>query len=318
MARCGYTAAGTQRWKCKNCKKVICRKRNDVGERNRIRLVERWLTGTESLPQIAKRIGKHRTTLSKKFSKLFNKIKSVPLSLSTDSNVLVLDGTTISKGKIALIVYDRISKQPLAWSFVEREYFESWYILLEKVRRKNYSTTIAIVSDGQKGLRKAVSAVFPGIMHQRCIIHIIRLSLSWLTKNPKTDAGIELRKLVCVIGKIKTNQEAKLWEKYFEEWDEKYSLFLKEKSINPATGRKWHTHRKLRGVRSLIKTAIPNMFLYSRDARIPNTTNCVEGGINSRIAELLHRHRGINEKQKIALVRSFLYLKRKTSTRNAT
>ncbi|OGF79539.1 hypothetical protein A2926_01140 [Candidatus Giovannonibacteria bacterium RIFCSPLOWO2_01_FULL_44_40] len=230
----------------------------------------------------------------------------------------MLDGTTISKQTALIVAYDTISNQPLAWSFVSRERFASWHPLL--IRISSHYQPRAIVSDGQKGLLKASKSVFPDTLHQRCIAHIIRLSLAWLTRNPQTFAGQELRVLVRALARTKTFSDAHRWRDSFAIWNTQHESFLKEKSVNPLTGRRWYTHRKLRAVRSLILRALPNMFLFVADPRIPNTTNVVEGGINAPLAELLHRHRGITEQQKKALVTRFLYARRrrKLPTRNAT
>ena len=176
----------------------------------------------------------------------------------------------------------------------------------------------ALVSDGQKGLQKAIKMIFPGITHQRCLAHVIRLSLAWLTRNPQTDAGKDLRVLVRELARVKAENQAAFWHSAFSSWHQQYGEFLKEKSCNPETNRKWHTHRKLRAVRSLVLNALPNLFWFVSDKHIPNTTNAVEGGINSPLAELLHRHRGITEAQKKSLVRRFLYARRKKKlpTRN--
>ncbi|MDO8643338.1 MAG: transposase [Candidatus Woesearchaeota archaeon] len=271
-----------------------------------------------SLTSIARRLRVHRTTLSRRL-KVSN---APPIPVQTrvliHPPVVVLDGTTISKQTVLVVAYDTISGQPLAWSFVSHERFDIWHPLL--VRISSHHQPHAIVSDGQKGLLKASKSVFPHTPHQRCIAHIIRLSLAWLTRNPQTFAGQELRVLVRNLAQTKTSPDANRWRDSFLAWDVRYESFLKEKSLNPVTGRKWHTHRKLRAVRSLILHALPNMFLFTSDPYIPNTTNAVEGGINAPLAELLHRHRGITEQQKKALVTRFLYArrKRKLPTRNAT
>ena len=276
------------------------------------------MLGVASLTSIAKRAGVHRTTLSRRFTALDIPYPFVPLRPLAYAPVIVLDGTTISKTTILIIAYDAISDQPLAWSFVSRERFDIWHELLIRISAR-YKPH-AIVSDGQKGLLKAAKATFPHIPHQRCFAHIIRLSLAWLTRNPQTFAGQELRVLVRALARVKTPEHASVWRNSFVAWNACYTSFLKEKSINPATGRKWYTHRKLRAVRSLIMRALPNIFWFTVDARISNTTNSVEGGINAVLAELLHRHRGITEQQKKALVTRFLYARRrkKLPTRNAT
>lgn len=276
------------------------------------------MLGVASLTSIAKRVGVHRTTLSRRFTAL--NIPSFPVQLRPLAHppVIVLDGTTISAITVLIIAYDTISDQPLAWSFVSRERFDIWHSLLTHISARYQPH--AIVSDGQKGLLKAARATFPHIPHQRCLAHIIRLSLAWLTRNPQTFAGQELRILVRTLAQVKTAEHANTWRNSFSVWNACYEVFLKEKSINPATGGKWYTHRKLRAVRSLLIRALPNMFWFTIDAAIPNTTNAVEGGINAVLAELLHRHRGITEQQKKALVTRFLYARRrrKLPTRNAT
>lgn len=316
MIRWGKTAAGIQRWQCAGCGKGQCRKRPDVEKRNTAQLMGRWLLDFNSLASIAKRFGIHRNTLSRKFNASNVQLGSIPLNPLFHNPVLVLDGTAISKKTILILAYDAVSDQPVAWSFVRRENFEMWHKILSHIRERFIPHSF--VSDGQKGLQKAIKMIFPAVTHQRCLAHIIRLSLAWLTRNPQTEAGRDLRVLVRELALAKTEDRARSWRNAFTNWDAYYKEFLKEKSCNPDTNRKWYTHRKLRAVRSLIANALPNLFWFASDSKIPNTTNAVEGGINSPLAELLHRHRGIKEEQKKALVRRFLYARRrrKLPTRN--
>jgi hypothetical protein len=300
------------------CETSACRKRSDTTERNIVRGLLAWLTGVTSLSERAKKNGIHRTTFSRRFGRVSAGAQEMPLGQLPDTLVLVLDGTRIAFDLVVLIAYEYTSHQPLAWAFVEREKFETWGQFLMAIERKH--AVHAFVSDGQKGLKKAIALLFPQALHQRCIAHVVRLSLAWLTKRPQSEAGRELRALVCSLHRVKTNEEALQWETDILNWDERYAVFLSDKSINPATGRKWYTHRKLRAVRSLVLNALPDLFCYTKDARIPNTTNNVEGGINSPLKELLGRHRGITRKQKMLLVSQYLYNRRrgKLPTRNAT
>jgi len=267
-----------------------------------------WLLGTNTLAEISKKISITRRALTKRFSKI-KKLLRVALKKLGKEIILILDGTLISKDRVLLIVYDFISKQPLAWAFTNRECFHSWVKLLSRVQAKH--RVAALVSDGQKGLIKALQMLFPGIPHQRCIAHIVRRSLAWLTRKPKTEAGLELRLLILKLKNVQSKELVLLWKQYFKLWDEKHREFLKEKSLNPLTQKSWFTHRRVRAIRSLIKHALPSMFWYITNPNIPNTTNSVEGGINSQLSELLRRHRGITRKQKEALATCFLYSKRK-------
>lgn len=309
MIRYGLTKKGTQRWRCNFCKNTSTRRRKDVSDINTQKLKNNWLKGVKSLSDIAKQKGVHRTTLSRKFSSISNKTRLNKLKPLPKKLILILDGKNISKNDILILSYEYLSKQPFAWMFDKKENFDSWYLLLNRIK-KDYVVE-AVVSDGQKGLIKAVKTVFGDIPHQRCVVHIKRFCLSRLTLNPKTEAGKELRVLVCGLTKVKTKSEAFSWKKTFLNWDKKYKDFLKEKSINPLTNKSWYTHRKLRAVRSHIKNSLDNIFLYTENINISNTTNCVEGGINSPLTELLWRHRGITKDQKRELVLSYLSARRK-------
>lgn len=284
--------------------------------RNRRALKERWLANHETLTAIGKRVGRHRTTLSRQFRALPDESVRTPVR-PVSQVTLIVDGVRLERGCDALIVHDSESGQPLAWHFAVRERYESWHTVLAHVRERH--RVRGIVSDGQKGLKKAIRQLFPAVPHQRCIAHVCRLARAWLTKHPQSIAGKELRALVRFLGTTRTSPEADAWSHAFGEWDTRHRPFLREKSINPATGHAWYTHRKLRAVRSLIKNALPDLFRFTSQAHMPNTTNHVEGGINAEIVRLLDRHRGTTLARRKMLVSAFLFKKRrKSSTRDAT
>lgn len=75
---------------------------------------------------------------------------------------------------------------------------------LENLKRLGVSV-VSITCDGHKALLKAIKKVFPEVIIQRCVIHIQRMCLIWLTKHPKYQAEIDLRRIVGQIHKIKTH-----------------------------------------------------------------------------------------------------------------
>ena len=192
-----------------------------------------------------------------------------------------------------------------------KENFESWIKLFELVQRQGVVNPSCIVSDAQKGLIQAIKWIFPYIPHQRCMTHVVRLAQAWLTRNPKTPAGQELLLLVKSLYEIKTKDQANIFENEFNDWLKRYRDFLKEKSISLETKRWWYTHRKLRGVRSLIARAIPDLFTFLEIPNIPRTTNKLEGGVNSPIKALLRHHRGMKIQHRQTLVFRFLRARQK-------
>lgn len=302
--KCGYQS-GKQRWKCRPCKKIFFWKRKDVKERNTRKLFDSWLTDYQSLSSVARKKNIHRATLYRRFKNIWPEVKQNTSLKIAGPAVLILDGLYISKDCVVLIVFDGVSNKPILWGFAKRENFYTWANILDRIKSSGISVR-GIVSDGQKGLILALKMNFPSISHQRCMAHIVRLSLAWLTMKPKTEAGISLRSLVILLHKIKTKEESEIWINSYLKWRESFHDFLKEKSINPLTGYRWYTHRKLRAVNSLINRALPSLFIFLEDPLIPSTTNKVEGGINAPLVELLHRHRGINIFRQKILVCAYL------------
>lgn len=62
----------------------------------------------------------------------------------------------------------------------------------------------SITTDGHKSILKAIKKSFPDVVVQRCLVHIQRMCLLWLTRFAKHIAGIELRQLVLQLLRIKT------------------------------------------------------------------------------------------------------------------
>ena len=166
------------------------------------------------------------------------------------------------------------------------------------------------VIDGQKGLLAAIPSLWPQTKIQRCLVHIERLARAKLTRQPKTSAGKGLLSLVQGLFTVRTKRQRRRWLRAYRRWERQHATFLKERSDGePSAGKKrrwWYTHRNIRAARSLIRNALPHLFTFVRYPQVPRTTNHVEGGINSRLKELVHRHRGLSPDRKQALVATFL------------
>lgn len=206
----------------------------------------------------------------------------------------------------------------ISWLFAERESFISWLLFLERLPEPD-----AAVIDGQKGLLAAIQCLWPLAKIQRCIVHIERLARIKLTRQPKTNAGKELLALVKRLFGVRTSKQRGRWLCVYRRWERRHAGFLKERSYGePLAGRKrtwWYTHRNIRAARSLIRNALPHLFTFIDYPHVPRTTNHVEGGVNSRIKELVHRHRGLSQYRKQALVAEYLGRKQtKKPPRNVT
>ncbi len=97
------------------------------------------------------------------------------------------------------------------------------------------------------------------------------------------------------------------WKILYHNWERKYQPELYARNV-------WGNFKypRLRSVRYIIRKAMPNLFTFLDYPGCPNTTNLVEGWVNSAVAEAIRRHRGITADEKKTLVSIILsHLKRK-------
>ena len=274
---------GKKRFRCKNCNKVFYWTNAGSSKNQKLKLFKKWIAGKATLNELARETGKSARTLQRIF-KNFMDYPPLPRPEPNSNCHLTIDGTYFKNNFCVLVYYDsRIKKRQVGLNI------------------------ISITSDGQKGLIKAVRDVFPQAIHQRCIIHIQRMSLIYLTRFPKTEAGITLRYWVRKLHLIENHEQKYYWIAEFEGWCGKYDLFLKERSVS-FSGRKWYTHKLLRKTRSLIKNALPNMFHYLDNSNIQKSTNGLESQF-SYLKNTLKIHRGLSKENRESFVRWYYYFK---------
>lgn len=304
MQRWGQTAAGTRRYRCRFCEQTGVRTRPDNRIRYRRRLFLAWSMGKSTLSDLARTVRVTRQTLTGWFRPFWSRPPGVTPIAGT--MIAVLDGTSLVWRRAeALIAYDPSTARPLGWAVADHERYESWLLLLANLRHRGFIPAF-VVCDGQRGLLAAVRSVWPQALIQRCVIHVHRQSRLWLTQEPKTRAGQELLAIVNQLLAVRTLRQKRRWVRSFRRWQRRHDHFLKERSWNLEGTRWWYTHRKPRAVRSLLRNSIPDLFRYVRFPDVPRTTNHVEGGINSRLKELLRSHRGMRLSRRVAMTRWFL------------
>lgn len=165
----------------------------------------------------------------------------------------------------------------------------------------------SITTDGHKSALKAIKKSLPDVTVQRCLVHIQRMCLLWLTRFPKHLAGVELRTLVLILLKINTFNDRLWWVSEIEKWYTSHKEYLSEKTYNENTGRYWYKHKLLRRSYFTIKRALPNMFHYLQNSKIPATTNGIEGYFG-HLKNHLDLHRGLSIKHRINFIKWYIYL----------
>lgn len=160
-------------------------------------------------------------------------------------------------------------------------------------------TIKAIILDGRPGVRQ----LFSDVPIQMCHFHQKQIITRYLTNNPKLEAGIELKKITATL--CQTNE--KDFISVINNWHQKWSSFLKERTTDPLTGKWFYTHKRLRSAYRSLKINLPYLFTYQKysELNIPNTTNSLDGCF-AYLKELVRVHRGINKTLKIKIIQEIL------------
>lgn len=182
-----------------------------------------------------------------------------------------------------------------------RENYETTYLIFSKLKNDGIVPK-AITIDGNPSVIRAIKAVWPNITVQRCLAHIQRQGLSWLRRNPQPPAAKDLRKILLMVTDIKDKNDKIFFISEFKKWEMKYDELVCRLPSN---------HKvcsDLKGTRSLLIHALPNMFHYLDDSNIPATTNKIEGYF-SRLKIIYRQHRGLSKKHRQNFFSWYIYFK---------
>jgi len=213
-----------------------------------------------------------------------------------------LDATFFGRreDKFGLIIAKDIHyKEAVSYHFIESETNEEYKILRKEIEDNRFIIK-AIIIDGRRGLYR----LFKDIPIQMCHFHQQAIITRYLTKNPKLEASIKLKRIASYLGKVHQDRFIFL----LDCWYKRYELFLNEKTLNEETKRWRYTHRRLRSAYRSLRTNLPYLFTYKNhpDLHIQNTTNSLDGGVFSPMKMLLKIHRGIAINMKKKLITDYL------------
>jgi hypothetical protein len=213
------------------------------------------------------------------------------VSLKPQSVVLIADITFFSK-QVGLCVFREPNlKKNIWWKQVTTEKPDV-YVRGRRHVEKNGFTIQAVVLDGRRGVRE----VFKDKPVQMCHFHQKQIIERYLTTRPKLEASKELKLIVHTLAYT----DEQTFEAELTRWQNKWEIFLKERTTNPQTGRWCYTHKRVRSAYRSLKTNLPYLFTYQKypELHIPNTTNSLDGFFNS-LKSKLNVHRGLSPLRRI-------------------
>ena len=296
------------RYKCKNCGILFTSKNKSVTISNRFIWFEKWVIERRTILQLSEESHYSERTLKRYFKEYLSKPPTLSVYPSEKVNLLI-DGTYFSNG-ICLVLYrDATIKFTQLYRFSDGEHYTEIKEDLENLVKLGVHIE-SITSDGHKAILKAIKTVLPEAKLQRCLVHIQRDCRIWLTKNPKSNAGYDLKEITSKIHLIHNYQDLSFWLLDLENWLNKYQNYINQKSYNLETGRYWYTHKMVRRSFMTIKRALPNMFHYLDNPRIPKSTNSIESFFG-HMKNHLNIHRGLSYKHRKQYLMWYLFFKNK-------
>lgn len=212
--------------------------------------------------------------------------------INPSSTILIIDTTYF--GNLGVVVFRCWKKRKnILWKFIHGKEKNKYYTQGIVELQDQGWVIEGIVCDG-KPLRS-----FPDIPTQMCIFHQVKIVRSYITKNPKLQAGKELKHLMSLLKKT----DRMSFTYWLNKWHRKWKEFLVEKTINPSTGKWNYTHQRLRKAIRSVRRNLPYLFIWEDyfDLGIPTTTNSVEG-MFSVLKGRVSIHRGLRECRKIKLI----------------
>lgn len=297
---------GKQRYKCTECGALSTFTNPGVSKANREKWFKDWILGKQTIKQLVISSGYSERTLKRYF---YGYLKSYPVwQINRRERVnLLLDGTYFTN-KACLVLYrENNIKATLFYRITDGEWEEELREDLENILSLGIEIE-SITCDGLSNILKSIRKTSPHTIIQRCLAHIQRETLIWLRGNPQSIAGQELREIIRQLHTIADRESWGYWVVDLINWYEKHQSFINEKTYNPATGRYWFTHRSVRKAFVHIKRALPDMFHYLDNPRIPKTTNGLESFFG-HLKQNISLHRGLSKEHFKNYIKWYLYYK---------
>lgn len=212
----------------------------------------------------------------------------------------IFDGTIFERRRGIFAMMDSESYSVL---YAEPDILETTSDLsgfCDSLVQRNLSPMSATV-DGNPHLIKILRVLWPKIIIQRCLVHIQRQGLSWCRINPKRTDAKHLRELFLQVMSINTKADRNRFLSRVHEWEQKYGRHI---ASSPETG--W-VFSDLKRARSMLLSALPDMFHYLNDPNIPKCTNALEGYF-ARLKQKYRQHRGLVKQHRDSYFTWYIHL----------
>ena len=185
--------------------------------------------------------------------RLIERAKPTIPEFEVGDTVIIMDTFYFRRGFGIMAFRDEYTKKNLFWKFLKNETNAEYKSGIDYLQSNGWNV-LGIVCDGRKGL----FTLFKGIPVQMCHFHQSAIIKRYITLHPKLEGGKELQKIAFALGSVQKEEFISMLEKWHKKWGD----FIKEKTLNEETGRRFYTHRRLRSAYFSLKRNTSNLFTY--------------------------------------------------------
>ncbi|MEP0711903.1 MAG: transposase [Algoriphagus sp.] len=283
-----------------------------MAKSNQFLWFEKWVIGKQTLEQLVVLTGYSKSTIQRLFKGYLKKPPMLSVYPSERVN-LIIDGTYFTNDLCLILYRDNTVKFTQLSRSSSGERYEELKEDLGNLLALGVQVE-SITCDGHRALLRAVKKVCPDVTLQRCVIHVQRMCRIWLSSKPKSIPGQELRRIISTLHLIRTQQQLSFWLLDLANWDARHHEFVHEKTVNPTTGKYWYKHKLLKRSFSVIMSALPNLFHYLENPKIPKSTNGLESFFG-HLKNNLNVHRGLSNANRKSFLKWYLYFKNQQGKR---
>lgn len=306
--RYGQTKYGRQRYRCKICNRTFT-------YRNRLNKLYReqkwfkdWIVEGYSLRQLNLISGHSIRTLKRIIGYWIAKIPPLITLPLRNVKYLVADGTYLKHENCIYTATDYSTGLVASHRYGIKENYCMAHEIFSEIKTQDCKP-IAATIDGNTQVIRALRDIWPTIIIQRCLYHILRQGTSWLRRFPKDPAAKELRQIILAVMTISDDTAKDAFMTRLNEWDRVYGAYVR------ALDSRHKVCGDLQRARSLLRHALPDMFHYLDDQNIAPTSNMQEG-LFSTAKILFRNHRGVSKKNRAGYFNWYFYFKNKKIINN--
>jgi transposase-like protein len=201
---------------------------------------------------------------------------------------LIFDGTYLKRQNGIYAVMDGVTHRLVAGSFGIKEGQKDLVPFYQHLKQAGIRPKSATV-DGNPQQTRYIKLVWPSIILQRCRVHVHRQGLRWCRSQPKRTDAKHLRQLFLRLVAVATSREKKRFVHDVAVWEHQYGHRIQ---TDRAKSKGW-VLSDLALARLMLLHAIPDLFHFINDKRIPSSTNALEGYFG-HIKQRYRQHAGLS------------------------